>query len=65
MATPGFGGDLRPFGRTKKKPQVFRKRRGSPALRFFLRLPRRNSPYVPTDRLAYVWIQNCQAAATL
>ncbi len=26
------GGDLRLFGRTKKKPQVFRKRRGSPAL---------------------------------
>jgi hypothetical protein len=24
--------DLRPFGRMKKKPQVFRKQRGSPAL---------------------------------
>jgi len=40
QATPGFGGDLRPFDRKKKKPQVFRKRRGSPALRFFPLLTR-------------------------
>ena len=31
-AAPDFGGDLRSFSGAKKKPQVSRKRRGSPAL---------------------------------
>jgi hypothetical protein len=37
MTTPGFGGGLRLFARTNKKPQVSGIQRRKPALHFLLR----------------------------